>query len=411
MKTRKLMAATIAVAATMGLAACSASPSSSGASGGDKTLTLSFWASGAADQEVWQHVVDMVHEEYPDLTVTLQTIGWNDYWTKLPTTLAGSDAPCLVGMSAPRVQQFGNLLVPLDDYMTKEDISASDFESSVMEVMQSDSAQVAIPYDFGPYVIYYNRDMFKAAGLADPQDGWTVDEFVEAAKALTQGSTYGFALNNAIDAMNIWGPTIAGEQAVTTAGELDLTSDAMKETLSWYAGLQTEHKVAAPLAADSSDGGAFIAGNAAMYASGPWDMVNVKSTATFDVGIVTLPVGDGGPATVVSGSGFGISQKCADKDDAAKALSVITGPKALEYLGEQGRAFPARTAEQDSWFSSAVDGAQPVLEAAQKSGQAYRSTPDWNQISVAWMNGVTSVINGDGSVDAFLASVQSVGGN
>lgn len=413
MKPRKLLVAALAAVTAVTLAACSSTSGDTpaGGSSGDKTIVLSFWASGSADQKVWQHAADMVHETYPNLTVKLQTIGWNDYWTKLPTMLAGSDAPCLVGMSAPRVQQFGNLLVPLEDYMKTENIKESDFDSSVLNVMQAAGKQVAIPYDFGPYVMYYNRDLFKAAGVPEPEDGWTVDEFVKDAKALTQGTQYGFALNNAIDAMNIWGPTIAGAQAVTESGKLDLTSAGMKKTLSWYAGLQTTDKIAAPLAADSSDGGAFIAGNAAMYASGPWDMVNAKSTAKFDVGIVTMPVGDAGPATVVSGSGFGISQKCADKDDAAKALSVITGSEALSYLGSQGRAFPARTNEQSTWYSSAVAGSQPVLEAARKVGQPYRSTASWNQISVEWTNGVTSVINGNGSADSFLQSLQSSNAN
>lgn len=417
MKTRKILAATLAAATAVTLAACastsppggSTSPSAN-SSAGNKTIVLSFWAGGADDQNVWQTAVDMVHQTYPNLTVKLQTIGWNDYWTKLATTLTGSDVPCLIGMSAPHVQQFANLLAPLDDYMKTDNINASDFDSSVLKVMQSDGKQVAVPYDFGPYVMYYNRDLFKAAGLPDPQDGWTVADFVKDAKALTKGTQYGFALNNAVDAMNIWGPTIAGAQAVTESGKLDLTSPGMEKTLSWYAGLQTTDKIAAPLTANSSDGAAFLAGNAAMYASGPWDMSGAK-TANFDAGIVTMPVGDAGPATMVSGSGFSIPQKCTDKDDAAKALAVITGAKALNYLGSQGRAFPARTAEQNSWYLGAVAGSQPVLQAAQKVGQAYRSTPAWNQISVAWTNGVVSVINGDGSADSFLQSLQSSFGN
>lgn len=416
MKTRSLAAAVTAATASISLVACSSTPPGDASPGNDAapestTIVLSFWASDAADQAVWQQVADMVHDAHPDLTVELQTIGWNDYWTKLPTTLAGSDAPCLVGMSVPRVKQFANLLVPLDDYMQQYDIAASDFEASVLEALQADGEQMSVPYDFGPYVIYYNRDMFEAAGVPEPEVGWTVDEFVEAAKALTDGTRYGFALNNAIDAMNIWGPTIGGVQAVSPSGDLDLTSPGLEKTLSWYAGLQTTEGVAAPLAADSWDGGAFIAGNAAMYASGPWDMVSAKSTVDFDAGIVTMPVGDAGAATVVSGSGFGISQQCSNKDGAARALAVITGADALEYLGSQGRAFPARPAQQQSWYASAVEGAQPVLEAAQEVGQPYRSTDKWNQISVEWMNGVTSVINGDGSTESFLDSLQSTYGN
>lgn len=411
MKFRRLAAAA-AAAAALALAGCSGG-AGAGGSNGSTTLTWSFWSGGSADNAVWQHVADMVHQKYPNITVKLQTASWNDYWTKLPTELAGSGAPCIVGMQMGRVRQFGKLLAPMDDYTSKVGINTSDFNPQIMKALQVDGKQMAIPYDYGPYFVYYNKDAFKNAGLSEPKDGWTVDEFVADAKKLTSGSNYGFALNNSLDALNAWGPTIGGGQAATADGKLDLTSGAMEKTLSWYAGLQTQDHVAAPLASDSSttDGAQFLAGNAAMYVSGPWDMINVKTTAKFNAGIVTVPVGPTGEQTTsVGGSGFGISRGCGDKDDAAKAISVITGPDALNYLGSKGRAYPARTASADSWYASAVPGAKTTLDDALKNSVPYYATPNWTQVGIAYTNGVVPVVNGKSSVDSFLQSVQSSAG-
>ncbi|HET9126537.1 MAG TPA: sugar ABC transporter substrate-binding protein [Propionibacteriaceae bacterium] len=415
MRLRKL-AGVAAAAVALSLAACGGGGTggSSGASGGNTTLTWAFWTGGSADNATWQHVADMVHQKYPNITVKLQTASWNDYWTKLPTQLASSSAPCIVGMQMGRVRQFGNLLVPMDDYVSSAGITTGDFNPQIMKALQVNGKQMAIPYDYGPYFVYYNKDQFKSAGLSDPKDGWTVDQFLADAKKLTSGSKYGFALNNSVDALNAWGPTIAGAQAATPDGKLDLTSAAMQKTLSWYAGLQTQDHVAAQLASDSSttDGSQFLAGNAAMYVSGPWDMINVKTTAKFNTGIVTIPVGPTGQQTTsVGGSGFGISHGCGDKTDAAKAISVITGSDALSYLGSKGRAYPARTADADSWYSSAVPGAKTTLDAALKNGVPYYSTANWTQVGIAYSNGVVPVVNGQGSVSSFLQSVQSSAGS
>ena len=54
--------------------------------------------------------------------------------------------------------------------------------------------QVALPYDVGPLVMFYNKDAFKAAGLKEPAIGWTTDEFMADAKALTKPRSTGSGL-------------------------------------------------------------------------------------------------------------------------------------------------------------------------------------------------------------------------
>ncbi|MHC5797367.1 ABC transporter substrate-binding protein [Lacisediminihabitans sp. FW035] len=402
----KILAAVVVSSVILALVGCSAPASSGTDSSGKTTINWSVWAGSEAETAAWQHLADLVHTKEPSITVKLQTASWNDYWTKLPTQLAGADAPCIAGMQMARLQQFTQYLLPLDDKLAGAGITPSDFDGSIMKALQTGGKQKAIPYDLGPWILFYNKDQFAAAGLTEPANGWKIAEFEADAKALTTGGKYGFAVNNTIDQPNVWGPTIAGVQAVTKDGALDLTSPGVKKTLDWYAGLVSTEKVAAPLAADATDGAQFLAGNAAMYVTGPWDMINVKAQAKFGVGVVTIPAGSKGVATAVGGSGFGITTKCSTPGVAAKALAILTGSDALSYLGSEGRAFPARIAEQSTWYSSAVDGAKSTMETALKSGVAYRSTPTWTQVGLSWSQGVVSVVNGETNSKAFLSSVQ-----
>lgn len=407
---KRTLVGLVAVAAlALPLAACSSSSGNAGTdSSGKTTVNWSVWAGSEAETAAWQHVADLVHKKDPKITVKLQTAAWADYWTKLPTQLAGSNAPCIAGLQMARVQQFSNYFKTLDTpTLSAAKIKTSDFDPSIIKALQAKGEQKAIPYDLGPYMVFYNKDAFKAAGLTEPKNGWKVDEFLTDAKALTSGGKYGFATTNQIDALNEWGPTIGGDQAATSSGKLNLTSGGQVKTMKWYAGLVSTEKVAAQLATDSSDGTQFLGGNAAMYVTGPWDMINAKAQAKFDVGVVTIPAGDHGVTTAVGGSGFGITSKCGNVAAAEKALAVITGPEALGYLGTEGRAFPARTAEQSTWYKSAVTGAQSTLEAALKNGEPYRSTPTWTQAGLSYSQGAISVINGQGSASTFLDGVQS----
>ena len=63
---------------------------------------------------------------------------------------------------------------------------------SITKGLQFEGKQVALPYDVGPFVMFYNKDAFKAAGLKEPAIGWTTDDFMSDAKALTKPPKYGF---------------------------------------------------------------------------------------------------------------------------------------------------------------------------------------------------------------------------
>ncbi|WP_427170585.1 ABC transporter substrate-binding protein [Arthrobacter sp. 92] len=408
MKRTWIASGAMVAAGALALTGCGSSSNAASNAGGPTTVTWTVWAGSNLENDALQHVADIVHQKDPNLTIKLQTMSFPDYWTKLPTLLSGGDVPCVIGMQMGHVAEFKDSLVPLDDKLSGAGVNPADFDPGIMKALQAGGKQLAVPYDLGPMIMYYNKDKFKAAGVTEPTAGWTIDEFVADAKKLTKGSDYGFGANNAIEAIQDWAPTLVGKQAVTEDGKLDVNNPDIASALKWYSGLVSTEKVAAPLVAGTANTAnqAFMAGNAAMYLDGPWSMIGIKSGAKFQVGVATIPAGPKGLAGPIEGSGYGITQKCSKPDAAMKALAIITGPDALAYLGDQGRAFPARTAQQPTWYKSAVPGAQSVLDAALKAGVPYRETAAWTQDGLNWQQGSVPVINGQSPVDAFLKNVQ-----
>ena len=259
-----------AAAALVLLAACgsnSGSSSSGSSSGGPVTLTWFMWSGSDVEKNAWLHIADMVTQKYPNIKIQFETTPFNDFWTKLTTEAASGKAPCVIGLQGQRAPQFGNLLVPLDDYMSKAGIKADDFVPSITKGLQYEGKQVALPYDVGPFVMFYNKDAFKAAGLKEPAIGWTTDEFMSDAKALTKAPKYGFWAQSDIGQLLPWVLSSSGKSAVNADGKLDVNNPEWHTSAQWYTDLVSKEKVSAQIpSANSSSASAnqFLAGNAYM---------------------------------------------------------------------------------------------------------------------------------------------------
>ena len=80
-------------------------------------------------------------------------------------------------------------LLPLTDYVEKAGLDLSDFHQIAIDALTVDGELWALPQDLSPRnLLYYNKAMFDEAGIPYPTADWTLDDLVEAAKALTVGS-------------------------------------------------------------------------------------------------------------------------------------------------------------------------------------------------------------------------------
>ena len=380
---------------------------------GRTRLVWNMWSGSNSEVEAWSHLGDMVTAAHPDLELEFQTTSFNDYWTKLAAQASGGDTACILGVQSLRVRTFAPVLMPLDDVLAGAGIDAADFEPSIWKGLQVDGRQYGVPYDFGPQVVFYNADRFREAGVPVPSLDWTVQDFLAAAQSLTGDGRYGFALYPTIDSVIPWSLSLQGVHPVTPDGSLDLTQEGFVAAVQWYTELVTQLKVAPQVAATSDPTPAlssFIAGDAAMVVDGPWQLVNVMDQAAFEVGVAPIPAGESGSHSQVAGSGFGISQTCAEPEAAMRAISVLTGPEALAYLAEQGRAYPARTAQQESWFSPELAGAKEGLQAAIAGGVPSPATENYTQVSQLFTQYGVQAVNGQQSVPDFLNTVQQQAG-
>ncbi|MGK9147673.1 sugar ABC transporter substrate-binding protein [Plantibacter flavus] len=400
---RQLMAGA-AMAGILALTACSGGSATGSQS--EDSLVWSMWISGQEDQAAWQTVADDV-KAADKIDVTIQGSPFTDYWTKLRTQLSTGSAPCIVTVQSLRAANYTDVLLPLDDLAESGGTALDEFDTTALDAMKVDGKLYALPYDTGPLVMFYNKDLFAEAGVAEPQPGWTVDDFEAAGAALKTAGKQLYATS--VEDLYLESMILSynGGRVITDDGELDVTNAAFAEGLDWLAGLVEEGYATQASADGSADDNAFINGQAATFVDGPWSLLNTKGKATFDVGVVTLPAGSA-PATFSAGSGFGISKECAYPEQAYQAITTMTSDAVLSKLGEEGRAFPSRTASQSAWFDNAgIAGVDTSFAAAQEGSVPLPGNKNSDQLAQLFSQYAIQAINGQQSGAEVLEQIAS----
>lgn len=380
----------------------------SGSSGGT-TVSWFFWVGSPAEAQAWQHNADLVSAKYPNINVDFTSTSWTSYWQKLPAEAATHSMPCIAGLQFGYVGSVGKDFIPLNSFVRKYHYDLKPFESTMLTELSQNGKLLALPYDFGPVVIAYNKDLFNKKGVPEPRNGWTWSQFLNTAKKLTGGGTYGWLPGESLElSYDLTGTANSHVQN----GTLNTTNSAFVDGVRRQAELSYKYKVSptystAPNWAIQE----FDTGKVAMEPTGPWSLISFKEQSSFPVGWVEFPQGPDGMHTYNEGSGFGITKDCKTPDLAFKAITQLVSQKAERYLGSLGRAFPARLAADQAWKKFAGQDAGATMEAALKNAAPMEVTTNWTEFQTAMTQYVPLVLSGKISPETFAKDVERKAGS
>ena len=148
------------------------------------------WALWSADsQPYWQPIADAYMEQNPNVTIELVDLGVTDYVTALSTQMAGDERPYDV-VAIKDLAQYTSmiqkgLLKPLDE--SKID---ADLYNGNLDLYKWEGQCYTLPLRSDFYAIFYNKDLFDAAGVTYPTNDMTFEEFDEIARKMTN-TTFG----------------------------------------------------------------------------------------------------------------------------------------------------------------------------------------------------------------------------
>ncbi|MFQ5873410.1 MAG: ABC transporter substrate-binding protein [Dehalococcoidia bacterium] len=234
-------------------------------------IMLWGWTAAIRDTVEAAGIIEDFNAEYPDIEVEIEYYGPNEVYTNLPLALiAGEGAPdvCLVENS--HLSEYVHLggLLDLTDMVQPYLDNIVEYK---MYDCEKDGKYYCMPWDGGPVVMYYRRDVFEAAGLpTDPAEVSatiaTWDDYLEACRTIKEETgNYCFAHNKAnnyarLYEMVLWQQglgyydpdtgevTVDSPENIATLERLgkfweeDLVSDALEWTDPWYAELAALEK-------------------------------------------------------------------------------------------------------------------------------------------------------------------------
>jgi len=180
MKRQLLALVGIAGASALVLSACSTPAEESG----PVTITYSNFISNDGNEDNLQTIVDAFEDENPNITVEVTTLPYADYGTALQTDLAAGTAADVFDLEYANYAEFqaNGVLAPIE-------VAAPDsYRESLLEAYSTDGTSYALPSSFSDVVLYYNADLFDAAGLDYPTNEWTWADEQAAAEAITDKS-------------------------------------------------------------------------------------------------------------------------------------------------------------------------------------------------------------------------------
>ncbi|MEU0567674.1 sugar ABC transporter substrate-binding protein [Nonomuraea sp. NPDC005983] len=413
------MKAKLAAGLVLLAAATACGGGGSGTAGGarqdDGTVTLDWemWAGSEEEKAQLDHLTQLVTQQNPKIRIKLRTAPFNAYFTKLQTEFAAGKQACIVSMQSLRLGAYADLLEPLT--------APEGFAPASLEALKMDGKQLALPYDLSPMLLYYNKDAFAKAGLPEPKAGWTVADFEKAAKTLTTGGKSGFGMSfSDLHTLSLL-LSYNGAKPVTDDVKLQMDSAPMVDALTWYAGLAKGKVGSVPAGSAEAGWGEtqFINGNAMMAIDGSWNVGSTIKEAKFKVGLAPLPAGTSGSKTYVANSGFGVAKGCAYKDEAIKAVSVLSGKEAQAYLAGVGRGFPARTEQQAAYEdflvkqnqdkSADVQAAMAAVKQGLDGGVPLFTTKNWDDVTKTMAQYLLQAYTGAQSPKDALTTIQQQG--
>ncbi len=262
-----------------------------------------MWSNSTTMDANFQKRVKSFNEAHKDqIEVELQFLPYDQYWQKLQLSYSSGDPYDIYFWD---VQAYGHykrdLLLNLQPYVDESQVyDPATYPTELFEVWKLDGENLyALPENLQSMALYYNKTIFDEAGAAVPDETWTWDQVVEAAKALTirdgdRVSQWG------LDAgvLSVWWgvQTLGWAQGdaffdqIVEPTKFQVSNPANVAALQFVHDLVHVHKVAPnPVTqAQSQDAPLFESSRCALALQGSWN-ISTYAQVEFEWGMAPLP--------------------------------------------------------------------------------------------------------------------------
>ncbi|HRI55801.1 MAG TPA: sugar ABC transporter substrate-binding protein [Anaerolineae bacterium] len=325
--------------------------------------TVSFMVSGGQEEyEAYQTLVKAFQTDNPDYRIDLRYVPDDkDYRRRLAADFSAGTPSDVFLLNYRRIAPFAaeGAMAPIGPMLAQSTvIKEADFYQPAIDAFRYNGELWCLAQNVSSLVMYYNKALFDAAGVAYPSADWTWDDFVAAARALTvdqdgDGVTDQFGAS--IDpnfyrlAPFIWqnGGELVDDSANPT--RLAIDSPEAQEAFQWFVDLQVKEQVVPDAAAEAARDGEsrFLDGTVGMYFNSRRSTPTMRTIESFDWDVAPLPSG-AQPASVLHVDGYCLAEQSKNKEAAWKFIEYANSPTGQEIIARTGRTVPSLRAVAES---------------------------------------------------------------
>ncbi len=392
---------------------------SAGLAQAETNLTYMMWGD-PPEIAVWEQLVSDFEAANPDIHVKVEVTDWDSYWDKLRIQTVGGDAPDIFAMDAPIYPdwQSRGTLLNLQPFIDADPSALEGIYAGPLSTYELADGYFGLPRDFQTIVMFYNKDMFDAAGVAYPDENWTLDDLKAAAAALTldkdgDGTNDQWGISTEVwDMEPFWGPVVkafGGEIITDDYSETLMTKGPAADAWSFITGMVADDgSIMSEEDLDSYGWDGFLAGVAAMTFSGHW-VIPGYNDLEFNWEVAPFPAGPAKRATIVNSAGVVISSGTEHPEESWKFVSYVLSEAGQSTLASLGFAIPVHegAATGPAYLEQTSRGDHTLFVDALEyafTKPSFRGYEEWSSavgdpLSSVWM-GELSIEDALGEIDA-----------
>lgn len=267
-------------------------------------------------------------------------------------------------------------------------VKTSDFYPQALAAMSWKGTLYALPRDISNLVVFYNKDLFRQAGVPFPGPNWTVADLMKIAPRLTcrtcnpQHWAIGFQPQPLLWTPWVW--SFGGDVMNPAMTRCTLDDPPARAGLDFYVDLRNRYHYAPT---DTQTGNAtmtqlFAGGRLAMFVYGRWAVPAYRKNLTFDWDVAPFPRGPAGSIVDADASGWAISTATRHPGRAWKLVKFLASKPSIAAFTRSGLIVPARpdVADSPDFLSGKPEHSRVFLDVI-KSARPTLIPPSYDEIT------------------------------
>lgn len=376
----------------------------------EEVITLSFWhtysENSPENDTLVNTLIPIFEEEHPNIKVEILIVPWEDFRSKLYTSIAGGVAPDLARIDIIWVPEFAEMgaLVALDENMEDFQTIADQVFSGPLSTNAWNGHYYGLPLDTNTKAWFYNKAMYEAADILPPTSFDEMLEQCEAIKAVYPDSYY-FATDGTFAWVTlpwIWsfGGSITDDAITTATGYLNGpgTVAAYESLLQLY-----NNGCIAPVILGSGIDvfTGYAQDNYASLDNGPWTFSIIESQfPDKEVSVSAFPAGPGGSINVVGGEDVVLFEKSKNKEAALEFMRFLLSEEYQLKMAEVGQIPVLKDAVNSDYMQN--HPYYTVFLEQLTTSKSRTSHPKWEQMDQIITDAGQLILRGEKSVQEAL---------